>query len=325
MQNPQPIQFLLHKLATNEKDLEKFNKFNSNFSLFLDFQKKDDDQYSNLHKYYVPNKGSFWMKVPKPMMMCRLEQSYAENKDSDYGTVSMFFPDDYNYFFNLCKEELAKYHETTITPKQYEDFGGFRKIPDYLLELFIRTCLSRVNGEAVLRVFDKKVFDFDFVGQARWDSNAKQIKEILNDNNLYQRELKLKELRLLAYYFRQPIYFVNNGRYKNPNDNYEYTNHNISAWMVTNNYYLNPFHFGDVSKFGDLGKLSDLDKDNLFFLFPEKQNKHLLQKLDLFFLLNQAFDFPLRNGKPLSEAIQALHNKMIELVPKYVEFINNNK
>jgi len=257
MSNPQPIQFLLHQLATNEQDRERFNLF--------------------------------W----KP----------PENESEGFGVWSK----DHSQkdFDNLAKDWSNRWLTYRIK--------------------IIRTCLSRVNGEAVLRVFDKKVFDFDFVGQARWDSNAKQIKEILNDNNLYQRELKLKELRLLAYYFRQPIYFVNNGRYKNPNDNYEYTNHNISAWMVTNNYYLNPFHFGDVSKFGDLGKLSDLDKDNLFFLFPEKQNKHLLQKLDLFFLLNQAFDFPLRNGKPLSEAIQALHNKMIELVPKYVEFINNNK
>jgi len=187
--------------------LEKFNKFNSNFSLFLDFQKKDDDQYSNLHKYYVPNKGSFWMKVPKPMMMCRLEQSYAENKDSDYGTVSMFFPDDYNYFFNLCKEELAKYHETTITPKQYEDFGGFRKIPDYLLELFIRTCLSRVNGEAVLGVFEG----------------------------------------------------------------------------------IDTFNIRDIT-----------------------------------YLLYNAFEWVLYYGKPLDEAIQALHEKLLELVPEYVEFLKNN-
>jgi hypothetical protein len=39
----------------------------------------------------------------------------------------------------------------------------------------------------------------------------------------------------------------------------------------------------------------------------------------------EAFDYPLRNGKPLDEALQALHDKMLELVPEYVEFLNNNK
>jgi hypothetical protein len=34
---------------------------------------------------------------------------------------------------------------------------------------------------------------------------------------------------------------------------------------------------------------------------------------------------PLRNGKPLDEAIQTLHEKMLELVPEYVEFVNGNK
>ena len=34
-----------------------------------------------------------------------------------------------------------------------------------------------------------------------------------------------------------------------------------------------------------------------------------------------AFDFELRNGKPLDTAIQALHEKMLELVPEYREFI----
>jgi hypothetical protein len=37
------------------------------------------------------------------------------------------------------------------------------------------------------------------------------------------------------------------------------------------------------------------------------------------------FDFELRNGKPLDTAIQALHDKMLELVPEYREFINNEK
>jgi hypothetical protein len=34
-----------------------------------------------------------------------------------------------------------------------------------------------------------------------------------------------------------------------------------------------------------------------------------------------AFDYVLRNGNPLDTAIQALHEKMLELVPEYREFI----
>ena len=34
-----------------------------------------------------------------------------------------------------------------------------------------------------------------------------------------------------------------------------------------------------------------------------------------------AFDFELRNGKLLDQAIQALHDKMFELVPEYREFL----
>lgn len=42
-------------------------------------------------------------------------------------------------------------------------------------------------------------------------------------------------------------------------------------------------------------------------------------------ILYLAFDYPLRNGKPLDTALQALHDKMLELVPEYKEFIKNNK
>jgi len=38
-----------------------------------------------------------------------------------------------------------------------------------------------------------------------------------------------------------------------------------------------------------------------------------------------AFDYLFRNGKSLNEAIQTLHNKMLEIVPEYQKFINNNK
>jgi hypothetical protein len=40
--------------------------------------------------------------------------------------------------------------------------------------------------------------------------------------------------------------------------------------------------------------------------------------------LYEVFDFPLRNGKPFDEG-QALHEKMLDLVPEYKEFLNNNK
>jgi hypothetical protein len=45
----------------------------------------------------------------------------------------------------------------------------------------------------------------------------------------------------------------------------------------------------------------------------------------LSYILYSSFDYPLQNGKPLDEALQALHEKMLELVPEYVEFINSNK
>jgi hypothetical protein len=38
--------------------------------------------------------------------------------------------------------------------------------------------------------------------------------------------------------------------------------------------------------------------------------------------LYEAFDEPLRNGKPRDKAIQTLHDKMLELVPEYQEFLN---
>ena len=41
--------------------------------------------------------------------------------------------------------------------------------------------------------------------------------------------------------------------------------------------------------------------------------------------LYEVFDHPLRNGKPLDEGISNLHDKMLELVPEYEEFLNNNK
>jgi CII-binding regulator of phage lambda lysogenization HflD len=42
---------------------------------------------------------------------------------------------------------------------------------------------------------------------------------------------------------------------------------------------------------------------------------------DILYLL---FDRPLRHGKSLDEAIESLHDKMLELVPEYQEFNNKN-
>ena len=41
-------------------------------------------------------------------------------------------------------------------------------------------------------------------------------------------------------------------------------------------------------------------------------------------ILYEAFDWPLHNGKPRDEAIQALHEKMLELVPQYQLWIDKN-
>jgi len=42
-------------------------------------------------------------------------------------------------------------------------------------------------------------------------------------------------------------------------------------------------------------------------------------------VLYTIFDYFFHNGKSLDEAIQALHDKMLELVPEYKEFLNNNQ
>ncbi len=39
----------------------------------------------------------------------------------------------------------------------------------------------------------------------------------------------------------------------------------------------------------------------------------------------EAFDKPLRRGKLLDESVQALHDKMLELVPEYQTFLINNQ
>lgn len=42
-------------------------------------------------------------------------------------------------------------------------------------------------------------------------------------------------------------------------------------------------------------------------------------------LVYSIFSFTLWDGKPLDTAISAFHDKMLELVPEYREFLNNNK
>lgn len=157
MSNPQPIQFLLHQLATNEQDLNSINQ---------------------------------------------------------------------SKIFRVKKEggQLFLYHKNFTGELASDDFTGGGYLLDSVLQNpnleilaieFIRTCLSRVNGEAVLGVFE--------------------------------------------------------------------------------------------------GSNSMVDKyDDEFGLY-------------LTVLLYTSFDEPLQFGKTLDEAIQALHDKMLELVPEYREFLNNNK
>jgi hypothetical protein len=135
--NTQPTQFLLHQLATNEQDRERFNKATKIFH-------------------------------------------FAEDK--------------------LCVNIAG------IPCDNLEDLliQGYEEI----FSIFIRTCLSRVKGEAVLRVFD--------------------------------------------------------------------TNDYIANELLSNRLYL-------------------------------------------------AFDYLFRNSKPFDEAVSALHDKMLEIVPEYQEFLKNNK
>ncbi len=72
--------------------------------------------------------------------------------------------------------------------------------------------------------------------------------------------------------------------------------------------------------------LSRINNEAVLGVF-EKLNYHLNHFCRVFVSdeLYLVFDEILRGAKPLDEAIQALHDKMLELVPEYREFLNNNK
>jgi hypothetical protein len=78
----------------------------------------------------------------------------------------------------------------------------------------------------------------------------------------------------------------------------------LSRVNIDGNSVLGVFE-GETVKYGRMGTYSHTIKKNLE-LYLE-------------------FDTPLRNGKPLDTAIQALHDKMLELVSEYREFINVTK
>jgi hypothetical protein len=171
----QPIQFLLHQLATNEQDRVRFNL------IFLEFF----------------------------------------DKMSEHVTI--------------------------------KDFGQFPKIYQ---EKIIHTCLSRVNGEAVLRVFEGGLQTVS----GEWF------------------EMQLDDCLL------------------------EFHNYTKVDKEVVKN-------------------ATNAVKD----LFREYERKNNFDAIFKSKLLLDIFSYHLDNGKPLDEAIQALHDKMLELVPEYVDFINDNK
>jgi hypothetical protein len=152
MQNPQPIQFLLHRLTTNEQDRDRFNLTSD-------------------------------VKIVSRYIDSRTDQNYKK------------------YVFEFKDKLIGNIK-----------FSEFQKLPEIYQIAIIRTCLSRVNGEAVLGVFEKTraVKSFD----------------------------------------------------------------------------------GEIIKYQDYTEV-------LYF----------------------SFNHSLYNGKPLDESIQSLHEKMLELVPEYVEFL----
>jgi hypothetical protein len=154
-----PIQFLLHQLANNEQDRERFNLISKEFR-------------------------------------------FAQEKEA-LGGFEWFNSSFVTYF----GERIGIYTEVGL-------------LPDLLKSCFIRTCLSRVNGKAVLGVLEGK--------------------------------------------YEEAVLRVFEGKYED--------------------------------------------------------TQIIMNKTELLYL---AFDHPLRNGKTLDEAILALHEKMIELVPEYVEFCKN--
>lgn len=185
MSNNQPIQFLLHQLATNEQDQTRFNLFTLHLSV------QGDKANHLLFKI------SSWEK---------------------------------DLFFYKKFEELNTINQQAV----------------------IRTCLSRVNGEAVLGVFEG------------------------------------------FYYLFEDFEFCSKHDYKETDEN---------------NYTV---FYSEIPEMGWKAKNGE-------------EHQHIVSKAKLNNLLYSSFDFPLRNGKPIDEALQALHDKMLELVPEYQELLKNNK
>jgi hypothetical protein len=155
--------------------------------------------------------------------------------------------------YQLANNEQDRERFNKITMELYVEPNGtcwnplfgkakIENLHDQQVVNFIRTCLSRVNGEAVLIGFDQ------------WDKGMIEKRRL-------QKEIA-KEME---------------------------NNQMMSLGIIS--IYRNEFE--------SIKLLTD----------------------DLY----ETFDYPLRNGKPLDEALSALHNKMLQLVPEYVEFINNNK
>lgn len=173
MQNSKPIQFLLHQLATNERDRENLNLI-------------------------LPAK-----------LRCHLSM---DDGSLEFGSA-------------------------------YNSSQPFEDLEEIYQEKIILTCLSRVNNEAALRVFDK------------------------NDKSIIEKERLQKEIA---------------------EEMSDMQNMSDYSWRIVRMY---------KEQFESIKILTDL--------------------------LYKAFNYPLRNGKPLDEAIQALHDKMLELVPEYQEFLKN--
>jgi hypothetical protein len=79
-----------------------------------------------------------------------------------------------------------------------------------------------------------------------------------------------------------------------------------------------------LSRVNGQAVLGVFDKKVIYLVSETEEQGKNYKQFDLDYLLYNSFDQPLRNGKPLDEALQALHDKMLELVPEYVEFLNNN-
>jgi hypothetical protein len=79
-----------------------------------------------------------------------------------------------------------------------------------------------------------------------------------------------------------------------------------------------------LSRVNGQAVLGVFDKKVIYLVSETEEQGKNYKQFDLDYLLYNSFDQPLRNGKPLDEALQALHDKMLDFVPEYVEFLNNN-